>query len=56
MLFSPFSLWRFHVLAVPEFMVQGGDIINNDGSGGESIYGLHFEDENFIISVSNALY
>lgn len=37
---------------MPECIVQGGDITNFDGSGGESIYGPHFEDENFIISVS----
>uniref|UniRef100_A0A2S2PAY3 peptidylprolyl isomerase n=1 Tax=Schizaphis graminum TaxID=13262 RepID=A0A2S2PAY3_SCHGA len=33
--------------AVPEFMIQGGDITAGNGSGGESIYGLFFEDENF---------
>lgn len=30
---------------VSKVMVQGGDIVNFDGSSGESIYGLYFEDE-----------
>nr|CAD7590541.1 unnamed protein product [Timema genevievae] len=35
--------------AVSQFIIQGGDVTNFDGSGGESIYGEKFDDETFII-------
>ncbi|XP_076641497.1 cyclophilin 40 [Halictus rubicundus] len=43
----------FHKV-LPQFIIQGGDIIKFDGTSGESIYGPQFDDENFTLSHSSA--
>ena len=49
-----YSKTKFHRI-IPKFMMQGGDFTAGNGTGGESIYGYKFRDENFKIKFAKGV-
>ena len=57
---SVMMLWRvltdcvssLTLTTVPNFMIQGGDISDSNGAGGESIYGGYYDDEQSEVRMS----